>query len=389
MIEKIHIQNFKSIYDLELKVGRVNLFIGENGSGKSNLLEALVFVSASESNMLANEFLHSRGLRVPEPELMRSAFNENSDNIKVKIQDSTDTINYEFKNDNSEYETWKRTNYLGLDNSNNPLEFMISNLLEQGINKIETPKKKSFIDKIFPKKDENEALIAFKKFIFNNKNFKNFIIFSPEYEQLRTFVDEGTIQPLGINGEGLYKLLKVVNSYKDKSYIKTIIESLQLFNWFDDITIPDELGFGEKKLIIQDKYLYKEIDQRSTNEGFLFILFYVTLIVANETPKAFAIDNIDSFLNPKLCTELMRLVVKLAKKYDKQIFLTTHNPAILDGIDLNDEEQKLFVVSRNKKGHTRMKEITATDKPKSSTNEPLKLSEAFLRGYLGGLPKGF
>ena len=137
------------------------------------------------------------------------------------------------------------------------------------------------------------------------------------------------------------------------------------------------------------KYLYKEIDQRSTNEGFLFILFYITLIVAKETPKSFAIDNIDASLNPKLCTKLMTIICDLAKKYDKQIFLTTHNPAILDGIDLNDEEQKLFVVSRNKSGHTRMKNITAKDKPKSSNDEPLKLSEAFLRGYLGGLPKGF
>jgi hypothetical protein len=85
----------------------------------------------------------------------------------------------------------------------------------------------------------------------------------------------------------------------------------------------------------------------------------------------------------------MSIIVDLAKKYDKQIFLTTHNPAILDGIDLNDEEQKLFVVSRNKSGHTRMKEIAAKDKPKSSNDEPLHLSEAFMRGYLGGLPKGF
>jgi predicted ATPase len=276
-----------------------------------------------------------------------------------------------------------------LNNSSDPLEIMISNLLEQGIDKIEAPKKKSLIDKFLFKKDENEDLIAFKKLIFNQQNFKNFIIFSPEYEKLRTFVDEGTIQPLGINGEGLYKLLKVVNSYEDKSYIKTIIESLQLFNWFEDITIPDELAFGEKKLVIKDKYLYTEIDQRSTNEGFLFILFYVTLIVAKETPKAFAIDNVDSFLNPKLCTKLMTIITDLAKKYNKQIFLTTHNPAILDGIDLNDEEQKLFVVSRNKKGHTRMKEITVEDKPKSSNDEPLHLSEAFMRGYLGGLPKGF
>ena len=85
MIEKIHIKNFKSIYDLEIEVGRVNLFIGENGSGKSNLLEALVFVSASDSNKLDNEFLVSRGLRVPEPTLMRSAFKEENKNDEISI----------------------------------------------------------------------------------------------------------------------------------------------------------------------------------------------------------------------------------------------------------------------------------------------------------------
>jgi len=73
------------------------------------------------------------------------------------------------------------------------------------------------------------------------------------------------------------------------------------------------------------------------------------------------------------------------------------------------------VVSRNKQGHTRIKHIELKDKPTSSiidklnrvlsedkiytkqeildsfekSEEPLRLSEAFLRGYLGGLPKGF
>jgi AAA15 family ATPase/GTPase len=360
MIKKIHIQNFKSIYDLELDVGRVNLFIGENGSGKSNLLEALVFVSAGESNKLDNEFLFSRGLRVPEPELMRSAFDDyyEDENIEISIVFKNNLKKeYSFFNRNMPYSMWEEDNY----------HWMSQEVLNPKLS-----------EKI---KKEYQLCLDTK--------LNNFLIYSPEYEVLRNFDNEGQIQPLGVKGEGLYKLLKVVNSYEDKSYIKTIIESLQLFNWFDDITIPDELAFGEKKLIIKDKYLYTEIDQRSTNEGFLFILFYITLLVAKETPKAFAIDNVDSFLNPKLCTKLMILITDLAKKYDKQVFLTTHNPAILDGIDLNDEEQKLFVVSRNKKGHTRMKEITAKDKPKSSNDEPLKLSEAFLRGYLGGLPKGF
>lgn len=392
MIERVHIKNFKSIYDLDINVGRVNLFIGENGSGKSNLLEALVFVSASQSNKLDNEFLVSRGLRVTEPVFMRSAFDkENKDkNIEIYIGNKDKLEHYEFKNDTEQYSPWINIMYDKLAIS------VHDNIKKEFIKKLKEEKKFKLIpDNKLENLFENLIDIEMKesseivKELFFNGIFKNFIIYSPENTALRTFEKEGQIQPLGINGEGLLKLLKVVNNYEDKSYINTIIESLQLFDWFEDIKISDEFSFGEQKLTIKDKYLYKEIDQRSTNEGFLFILFYITLIVAKETPKAFAIDNIDASLNPKLCTKLMTIICDLAKKYDKQIFLTTHNPAILDGIDLNDEEQKLFVVSRNKSGHTRMKNITAKDKPKSSNDEPLKLSEAFLRGYLGGLPKGF
>ena len=379
MIERVHIKNFKSIYDLDINVGRVNLFIGENGSGKSNLLEALIFVSASQSNKLDNEFLVSRGLRLTEPVLMRSAFDEeNSDkSIEISIGRKKELEHYEFKNENSEYSKWK-----------NLSSQLLINLIKQLNSEKYEGSKEKLIGELSRLNitDINESFLYEVPSLYN---FKNFIIYSPENTALRTFEKEGQIQPLGINGEGLLKLLKVVNNYEDKSYINTIIESLKLFDWFEDIEIPNHLSLGEDKVVIKDKYLYKEIDQRSTNEGFLFILFYITLIVAKETPKAFAIDNIDASLNPKLCTKLMTIICELAKKYDKQIFLTTHNPAILDGIDLNDEEQKLFVVSRNKSGHTRMKNITVKDKPKSSNDEPLKLSEAFLRGYLGGLPKGF
>jgi AAA15 family ATPase/GTPase len=385
MLEKIHIQNFKSLYDLEISVGRVNLFIGENGSGKSNLLEALVFVSASETNKLGNEFLVSRGIRVPEPTLMRSAFsNDDKDkDITVTITYNGETIKSTFYNNYVEYSEW-RTDEEILNNSNEIVETINEALSTARNNNGEVSTE--YIERL-----DTETTVKLLKFLTkfqDNSTLKKFLIYSPENTALRTFEKEGQIQPLGINGEGLLKLLKVINNYEDKSYITTIIESLKLFNWFEDITIPSKENI-ENHVVIKDKYLYREIDQRSANEGFLFILFYITLIVAKETPKAFAIDNIDASLNPKLCTKLMTIIADLAKKYDKQIFLTTHNPAILDGIDLNDKEQKLFVVSRNKSGHTRMKEITAQDKPKSSNDEPLHLSEAFMRGYLGGLPKGF
>ena len=62
---------------------------------------------------------------------------------------------------------------------------------------------------------------------------------------------------------------------------------------------------------------------------------------------------------------------------------------LTNGINLNDDDQRLFVVTRNKKGHTKTKRITADKKPMDSEGKPLRLSEAMIRGYLGGLPKGF
>ena len=126
MIEKIHIQNFKSIYDLEIEVGKVNLFIGENGSGKSNLLEALVFVSASDLNKLDNEFLFSRGIRVTEPTLMRSAFDDYNEDENIEIVIKYDNLEkeYSFFNRNTNYSMWEddNANYINNELLNSKLE---------------------------------------------------------------------------------------------------------------------------------------------------------------------------------------------------------------------------------------------------------------------------
>ncbi len=49
MIRKIIIKNFKSIAGLSLELGRFNVLIGGNGSGKTNILEAIALGSAAGS----------------------------------------------------------------------------------------------------------------------------------------------------------------------------------------------------------------------------------------------------------------------------------------------------------------------------------------------------
>ena len=118
-----------------------------------------------------------------------------------------------------------------------------------------------------------------------------------------------------------------------------------------------------------------------------FCCFTLRFLVSRETPKFFAIDNIDASLNPKLCSQLVTELAELAEQHDNQAILTTHNPAVLDGLNLDDDEQRLFVIYRNKLGHTKAKRIFKPKPPEGQ--EPVKLSEAFLRGYIGGLPKNF
>ena len=63
MIEKLSIRNFKSIKDLELDCRKVNLFIGEPNTGKSNILEALGLLSwCGYMNRELNEYVRYKNI---------------------------------------------------------------------------------------------------------------------------------------------------------------------------------------------------------------------------------------------------------------------------------------------------------------------------------------
>jgi predicted ATPase len=385
MIEKITIENYKSVQQLELELGRVTVLIGANGSGKSNILEAIAFSSAAANNKLDNEFLTSRGIRATDnPEFMRSAFNKANvtKEIKIAIQGAehgANKINFEFilqKDNELPYSYWKDKGAKTIGSVKTVSEYL-DNLIEEG--------KLALDDKV-----NTELLLPLLKKSFDQLNVREFLIYAPENSSLRTFEKEGQIQPLGRNGEGLFKLLKVLSSPKNKSRLAEVKDKLKLIDWFGDFDVAKNLAPHETRIQIRDKYLDKKLayfDQKSSNEGFLFLLFYLCLFVSSDTPSFFAIDNIEASLNPKLCSQLMIELTKLAETHGKQVIFTTHSPAILDGLNLNDENQKLYVVYRNKLGQTKVDNVK---KPQPREGkEPVKLSEMFLRGYLGGLPKNF
>jgi predicted ATPase len=384
------------------------VFIGENGCGKSNILEAIALASAAAADKLDNEFLAPRGIRVTEPEFMRSAFDKENItknikiNLKKKEKENLEESNLQFiiQHDNQPYSNWLQAGVIGKLDVLNWVPQDVTSQYEKVALNLKSSEETERIAKItqdffesqFGEKISYDAVTYFllnlkNKYIQYSDEIKHFIIYSPENSLLRIFAEEGQVQPLGIKGEGLLKLLRVLNNNQDK--INEIKQSLNLIDWFDDfkLSVDSEL---ERIIQIKDRYLDKDLpyfNQRSSNEGFLFLMFYFALFVSDDTPKFFSIDNIENALNPKLCARLIQELVELAQKYDKQVIFTTHNPAILDGLDLNDDEQRLFVIYRNMDGHTQSKRIEPLES--LDDGEIVPLSEAFINGYIGGLPKNF
>ena len=463
MIQEITIENYKSIQSLSIELGRVTVFIGENGCGKSNILEAIALGSAAAADKLDNEFLASRGIRVTDPQLMRSAFDvKNLDKeirVSFKPQDK-EKISFILQHNNQPYSSWEyklegaafidsfaktETSTLSRrikkekEESSEDIRQLdeLSVIIEEKLGGLNfdiavLEKSREFINEALNRlfSDSNLAIEPIQNEVKKMQRTQNdylkmveelkikanrqleelnelekinndhiltlmgikfgFLLFCIQFSFLKEFEKEGQIQPLGINGEGLFKYLRYLSQPQFKEKLDEIKEKLELIDWFDDFDIPDNLYPGERTLKLKDRYLDPDLeyfDQKSANEGFLFLLFYFCLFIGEETPKFFAIDNIDSSLNPRLCRRLIQELVELAKKHDKQVILTTHNPAILDGLDLHDEEQKLYVISRKLSGHTRADQVFSPKAPEGK--DPVRLSEAFLRGYIGGLPENF
>ncbi len=290
MIEKIQIKNFKSIIELEL--GKLNIFIGENGCGKTNILEAITFGAAASGNKLDNEFLVTRGIRVTDADLMKSKFNKDFENEDVILN---------FKNDREDIAIGNKY-IIELDFEKN--KWIFKNSLHEKIKHLTR-------DEVIP----YNTFVLREHTLLEEMSLEDFLNYAPENYFLRRFEEEGQIRPLGIRGEGLFKHL--VDIYKKQpELLKEIGEHLRLIGWFEGFEIPTDLMFTERRINIKDKYLQELdfFDQRSANEGFLYLLFYFTLFLSPFTPKFFAIDNIDNSLNPKLCAELIRQLVKISKR---------------------------------------------------------------------------
>ena len=386
MLCKLEISRFKSIRDQTLEFGRANLFIGGNGTGKSNILEAIGLVSACLGRGLGDTDIGRKGLRITPPELMKSSF-KNDDLPKTLLLNAnfSDEVAYKVTLQSRESDPLLRFFSESANIGNKNIFGRGSRGVRVlGVQHPDIERHRGLWDQI--KFNSNGVP---EKAVSVLSEFSRYVIFSPQADFLRARQSgRMDVPPVGLHGEGLSRAVvsflselgrvELAASKKDEASRlewKIMDESAKLVGlpgWAQSfgshiadpqLTSRDVANIGGPITYFKDKFMHAKRNKLSvydSSEGTLFLLFVAIILSHPESPKIFALDNVDNALNPnltrKLVEQITRVVASTSKGYSrcgaKQVFLTSHNPTALDAFDLFNKDQRVFVVSRNKKGHT-------------------------------------
>jgi predicted ATPase len=390
MIRTIRIDGFKSIVSMELPLGRVNCFIGANGVGKSNILEAIGVLGAAASGRVDDESLLRRGVRPGVPRLYKTSFESSKVPVHIALDaEGDDRASYRVSLlnplENPEPAWSFKTERLAVGN-----EEIVSDGVRNKRNL--TPTAGLAALKLVEVSEQSPASELMRR-------LQNFAIYSPNTPTLRAMVgDPQSRAPLGLAGGRLAEAFaEFRRAVLDKN--EALSDSVfELVDWVADIQTTSAAGSllspsvarTKEVLRFTDRYMRKSrntLTAYDASEGALYVLFSAILCLSANAPTMFAIDNLDQALNPRLVT---RLTAKLddwlkATGSGRQLLFTAHNPAVLDGLNLSDDQVRLFAVDRNSEGHTVVRRI-APSEALLKLNQTYPLSRLWMMGNLGAVP---
>jgi len=389
-LKKISFGNFKSLYNASFEPGKINVFIGANGSGKSIILEGIGLLSAAMTDRVDAVSLQRKGVRLCVPTLYKSTFksigrlkstvnfslewddSSNSDiyQYDVHLMPPTDTEYFKYQSEaffQNGAKLWERSNKSFKQSNNYIGLFLIDDAVDLKVRR----------------------KIA--------EEFSSYGIFQPNTIILRgTAPDMSQTAPIGLNGGRLAEAIKALIRFKDGEVFFGNLhmdDILDMIDWAADIavTAPKASNINANipttrdVIAFTDRYM-KDIVQFTgydASDGALYVLFMLALAMHPSAPSIFAVDSFDHALHPRLAKKMVEVFCDQILQQSKHVFLTTHNPLVLDGLDLNNDDIRLFAVNRDDNGYTQIQRVKVSQE---LINEGQPLSRLWINGRLGGVP---
>jgi predicted ATPase len=413
LLTKIRIQGFKSIVDQAFEPGQVNVLIGANGSGKTALLEALGMLSAAMNGRVDNSALQGRGVRLGTPQLYKSAFKgveAQSIHLSFQWQDEQRNDNLEYSvtlaNANQSPSAW----YYQAENFrlNDKLIMQPRPSEERQASEVNNMTQKATVHlgirhgigfEAIYRRLENNRMQDFLEAL------KSYAIYSPTTPALRDLVTDitplETDFPISFFGNRLAEAIEDIIDLDHEKYGHLDLDDvLDMLDWTDDIAagsasaeiLSPVVPRLQKVIRFTDRFMSENnnvLTAYDASEGSLYVLFLLTIAMHPQAPRLFAVENFDQALNPRLARATADLFCQaiFADPRQPTAFLSTHNPLVLDGIDIRDDRVRLFAIDRDPNGYTTINRVTITEELLEKGKQGLALSDLWVMGLLGGVPR--
>lgn len=409
MIRRLQIQGFKSATDVTLELGQLNVLIGANGAGKSNLLEALGALSCAAAGRVDHRTLQARGVRLGTPALYKSALRAQKRLIdRITLEAETDGARYRVSLGNPAVrgrsawlyvseELAEHGEILGKRSARGAHVFHRAPRRRGAAEPHKQPVAPGPRDGLGPIVRSAHGRGPLAELL---ERLDSFAIYAPCAPMLRGQVgDPEPAEPLGLFGGGLAECLFDLRQVR-AVFERAKDEAFSLIDWATDVRFGPSTGWAAAPgaqppsrvaFSLRDRHLLDDlswVSAREANEGALYVLFVFLLLLHPDAPQVLAIDGVDHSLNPWLIGELIRRIqhIVLSERDRPQLLLTTQNPAVLDALDLRDDRVRLFTVTRARNGATEVSRIVHDEALERAEEKWMPLSYLWTSGALGGMP---
>ena len=393
MLTRVEVKSFKTLQDVSVDLGSVNVFVGANGSGKTNFLEALGILGAAASGRVDDEGLLRRGVRPGVPALYKASFAGDRMRDAIRFGAFSDRASYEAELNNPtdpprpawHFKTEKLiVNGEKLVGRSRASTSYHSLNLEAGLAALEAVR--------YEPDSAASKLMA---------TLRDYAIYTPSTATLRGLVpDPQTREPVGLSGGRLAEAVEEIRRQaRSTEHFESVIDDLmELIDWAEtfgskrsgEVPLSPSIPSRQRLLFFRDRFMAdgrNELSGYDASEGVLYVLFAAVVATHPRAPRLLAIDNVDAGLNPRLVRSLVeRLCDWVRETNERQLLLTSHNPLVLDGLPLQDDRIRLFAVDRSARGKTQIRRVVVTPALLAKANEGWPLSRLWVSGHLGGVP---
>ena len=370
MLKRIRIRNFKSLHDVDLELGKVNVIVGPNSNGKSNLVDFFIFLKefVNTSSYPSNPFqtfgtyedvvfLHYTSLPI--------SFEIIGDNFQYSA-DITGKDKFTINRETLAYKDFiLKRNFDDVMIGNVKTGVVIKAFLDSSLSVFSIVKNPGPGLFHIPR-ESTKLLDEFNELFDFMRNFVNsFIPLRVNSEKAFAPVHYSYPPRLEVDGYGLARVFDDIVSRKG------LPEPISMFLKENNLSL-DRYTSQDGNIVLMAREFISDLNKtlplspRNVPAGIIKMITILFAIYALE-PSLLIIDEIENSLHLKFIEELAS-----AMRYSPpQFIITTHSPMVIDMFDPED-----IILFYKEKGETKAERIKSPEKLKDELIEKgVSLSE--------------